>query len=323
MNTDLGPTQEQITTMREQVMTRIAPQPAASAQQHVRAPRSTRRRFGLVAIGAGAMVATLIVTGVLVPSGTGGGATAAAAEVLTRAAKVTITTSDPVVGPGQFLKINTSAVYATTGQGVLWLAPSTYVVYSPHNPDDEWVLERHTLKPTTFFGEGAEAAAMAEWALTEGEETTNGIFRENGGSRWTRVEETATMPRDAQKLYDYLYATYQGGSNSPDENAWVRITDLLRTGTVPADLRAALYGAAVLISGVEVVDDSATLNGRTGVALGRVEPSRDARQDIIVDPDTGELIGEREVLTADRGAVPAGTAIASTTVETSVVSAAP
>ena len=48
------------------------------------------------------------------------------------------------------------------------------------------------------------------------------------------------MPRDPAALRGHFYDAYTGGSASIDEDVWVRIADLLRTGEVPADLRAAL-----------------------------------------------------------------------------------
>jgi len=66
-----------------------------------------------------------------------------------------------------------------------------------------------------------------------------------------------------------------------------------------------------------------TLNGRRGVAIGRVEEASHLRQDIIIDPGTGLLIGERQVLTQSEGNMPAGTAKTLTTIETSVTDSAP
>lgn len=121
----------------------------------------------------------------------------------------------------------------------------------------------------------------------------------------------------------YLYATRQGGSASADEDAMVRISDILRTGLAPADKRAALFRALALIPGVEVTKQQATLNGQIGVALGRQDPSRDSQPEIIVDPKTGNMIGERDVLTKSRGDIPSGTVIESTSLSVSIVNSAP
>src|SRR6185312_13222172 len=77
------------------------------------APRSRRisRRVALASAAAALLVGAFVAADIIVP-GRHGGATAEAAEVLNAAAASTITTADPMVGPGQYLKIDTTAVYA-------------------------------------------------------------------------------------------------------------------------------------------------------------------------------------------------------------------
>jgi hypothetical protein len=58
--------------------------------------------------------------------------------------------------------------------------------------------------------------------------------------------------------------------------------------------RAALFRAATKIPGVDVVEGRADLDGRKGVAVGRYEPENGTRQEVIFDPDSSEVIGERE-----------------------------
>jgi RNA polymerase sigma-70 factor (ECF subfamily) len=79
-----------------------------------------------------------------------------------------------------------------------------------------------------------------------------------------------------------------------------------------------------MIPGVIITEGQANLDGRIGVAIGRLEegPSK-TRQEIIIDPQTGMLIGERQIITQPLGSIPAGTAVTWTAVETSVSSTAP
>jgi hypothetical protein len=79
-----------------------------------------RRRIAL----ASAAAAFLVTADVVLPDRPG--ATAEAAEVLNNAAAATIQTSDPVVGPGQYMKVETTAVNgasaaAADGSRVSWL----------------------------------------------------------------------------------------------------------------------------------------------------------------------------------------------------------
>ncbi|MFT7836320.1 hypothetical protein Q5530_09220 [Saccharothrix sp. BKS2] len=67
--------------------------------------------------------------------------------------------------------------------------------------------------------------------------------------------------------------------------------EILRTGLVPADLRAQWYRAPALLDGVTAFEQGVTLDGRTGVAIGVESPLE--RRELIIDPATGDFIGER------------------------------
>ena len=73
-----------------------------------------------------------------------------------------------------------------------------------------------------------------------------------------------------------------------------------------------------------ISDRAATLDGGTGIAFGRDE-SNGIRQEIIIDPITGLMIGEQQVLLRDdiMPGVPAGESIGWTTVTTTVVDSPP
>jgi hypothetical protein len=83
-----------------------------------------RRRIALASAAAAFLVGVLVTADVVLPDRPG--ATAEAAEVLNNAAAATIQTSDPVVGPGQYMKVETTAVngasaVAADGSRVSWL----------------------------------------------------------------------------------------------------------------------------------------------------------------------------------------------------------
>jgi len=160
-----------------------------------------------------------------------------------------------------------------------------------------------------------------------------GILRARGGAFYESLApgqkvaqeyEVEKIPRDPGALRDYFYNSYVGGSLSIDENVWKRMTELLSTGGIPADLRAALYKVMALVPGVKIIDSEANLDGRTGVALGRTDAARPSTSlEVIIDPNTGLLIGERHVSLLKDGVVPAGTTTSWTSVETNVVDFAP
>ena len=131
------------------------------------------------------------------------------------------------------------------------------------------------------------------------------------------------LPRDPRQLLDKIYELNEDSGQSRDGQALEWITTALRRGTAPAEFRAALYKAAAEIPGVEITEDQATLNGKTGIAIGRLETASNTLYDIIIDPETGQFIGEREVTVDGYAGMPAGTTTGWTTVTTTVVSSAP
>jgi hypothetical protein len=74
-----------------------------------------------------------------------------------------------------------------------------------------------------------------------------------------RLDEAAKLPRDPKALLDLIYSRTKGAGISPEVEALVTIADTLRTGIIPADLRASLYKAAALVPGITMVDRQATL----------------------------------------------------------------
>jgi hypothetical protein len=300
-------------------------------------PIRFRRRIALAAAAAAFLVGVLVTADVVLPDHPG--ATAEAAEVLNNAAAATITTSDPVVGPGQYLKIETTeltgaSAQAASGSDISWQETTGGQVYVPADREREWVWNREERVPLESSSEAAKALAaeIRKAQPTEGRPALVGIQRAPGGAFYgneptviigTPLREAGSLPRDPRALLDLIYERTKGAGKSPEMEAFVTIADGLRTGVVPADLRATLYKAAALITGVIVADKQATVDGRTGIAIGVVVPGGGARQDIIIDPASGLVIGERHVLQKDYPDAPAGTIMGWTSLRTSVVDSAP
>ncbi|MET3919101.1 CU044_5270 family protein [Arthrobacter sp. UYEF20] len=331
---------------RTKLMARIDSdsRPGATTGTHPPAtvsPIRFRRRVLMASAAAALLVGGIIVADVVRPSGPG--ATAEAAEVLNNAAAATIRTSDPVVGPGQYLKIETTeltggGMQAADGSDISWQETAGGQVYVPADREGEWVWNREERVPLESSSEAAKAAAaemrkrVASSLWPEGQPRPVGIQRAPGGAFYgnkptviigTPLKEAGSLPRDPQALLDIIYERTKGAGKSPEAEAFVTIADGLRTGVVPADLRAALYKAAALIPGVTVGDRQATVDGRTGIAIGIPSPDGGARQDIIIDPTSGLVIGEQDVLLKDYPGSPAGTVSTWTSVRTSVVDSAP
>jgi len=290
---------------------------------------------GLSVLGATALTATLVAVDVMgFPGVDVGGAEPAAASVLESAATATLRFSDPVVGAGQYLLVQTDAVFLAQGsisaddETTAFLENYHDELYVPADRDDDWVWVQCMRTPAQTFGPESEALAQDQGGAGAdirrsfpGGITPSGAFAGyNNGTR-TTVDYTA-LPQDPEQLLRKIYEMNEAAL--PDDQALAWIVETLMRGTVPAEFRAVLYETAALIPGVTITESEATLNGVTGVAIGRVEPQRDMRQDLIIDPATGQFIGERQVLLDGIGDyAPPGTLMASTAVTTAVVDAAP
>jgi RNA polymerase sigma-70 factor (ECF subfamily) len=208
---------------------------------------------------------------------------------------------------------------------------STRELYVPADRDDEWVWMRGLRRPYQTFGPASEAAAQDDWnrqlakRAPDYQENVRALGGSFYGSPGPDFDELDALPRDPYRLLNYIYRTTLGSGPSPDGEALVWIADTLRGGGIPADLRGAIYEAAAMIPGVAVPEGQATLNGRAGVSIGRLEPSNGLRQDIIIDPKTGQLIGERSVIVNPKegSPFPAGTSEGWTAITTTVVDEAP
>jgi hypothetical protein len=306
----------------------------AHPRTHARARVHRRAGWAFAAVGVAATLAIgLVATNVTGFGGTQQGASAQAAELLTAAADTTIHTSDPVVGPNQYLRVDTKAIEGqmtsdAKGTVIGFLTQRTSSLYIPKSDQRNWVFLRSL--PVTFqtFGAASQAYATKAQAAMFAEHGTAGEYYQGlNGNFQGRPDYTpaslATLPRDPKQLLAHFYSVEPGSGVSNDGKTFNLIIDVLTTGFVPADLRAALYKAAALIPGVSVTEKDATMDGRTGMSIGRTETKTSIRHDIIIDPTNGLVIGQRMILlTGDEG-YPAGTAIGSTSVTTTVVDAAP
>ncbi|MDQ0076311.1 hypothetical protein [Arthrobacter oryzae] len=238
-----------------------------------------------------------------------------AAGVLRAVAEQSMTFVDPVPAPGQYLLVHTHANWRVSGVDQAGnmtntMNVQTIDVYVPGNPEEDWVLERD-------WGDAHPVPMEIEVTRAK-----DGYFY---GGPWTLMtdNELDALPRDGQALYDHFNSQYQGGSASRDENNFVRITDILRMGLIPADLRAGLYKALALIPGV-TASEEANFDGKVGIAIGRTEPLRAGqRAEMIIDPDTGLVIGERTIMTYAAFGFGSNEVVGHTAIDYRIVDSAP
>ncbi|WP_158843274.1 CU044_5270 family protein [Saccharothrix deserti] len=251
-------------------------------------------------------------------------ATAQAQEALTSAADVAARADDPVLAGGQYRYVATHAWWIkTTGaesRSFSFLNENLVETWIPADPNGEW-LQRRRETGNRKWVKGTEAEARAAGAVIEEmpwpeQRAKGGDFvqgaPEHGNWQFPEPEFLAGLPTDPEQLYERLREDSGGGMQS-----LVYAADALRTGLMPAAARANLLRALAHLPGLDVTDRAADLDGHKGVALGISEGGE--RQEIILDPGTGEVIGERKVSDSMFADIPKGTVTSYSSITTAVV----
>lgn len=312
------------------------------AGTHVTAPRRPKRWWRTAAVAAIvlALAAIIAQTG---PFGDPGRSSALAAQTLERAAGLAADAPDTPIGRGQYRYIRTHSwvLHGSGGAGsqppqreVVLLQESVREVWRPRRWDDEWLLRTRPGRRRMIVGSEAQAraAGMLDTVPSRWDGDVRGRCGESdpyapahrapcgrtsheGDWGFPTPEWMGTLPRDPEQLYERLREDALPNDRGEAE-LLVTAADALRTGLLPADLRAALYEALTYVSGLEVTERRANLDGVRGTALGMTDGK--TRQEIIIDPATGRFIGEREVQEAD-GIAKAGTVTGWSSVTSAVV----
>ncbi|MBB5953478.1 hypothetical protein FHS29_000048 [Saccharothrix tamanrassetensis] len=306
---------------------RTGPRPGTLGTGAVGTGEGARRRSPVRRwLAAAAAVAVLAAGGVVAQTVlfSADTATAQAQEALTSAADVAARAADPVLAAGQYRYLATHAWWMkTTGaesRSFSFLNENLVETWIPADPGGEW-LQRRRETGNRKWVEGTEAEARAAGVVieelpwperrAEGGEFVQGA-PEHGNWQFPGPEFVAGLPTDPARLYERLRTDSGGG-----KQVLVYAADALRTGLMPAAARANLLRALAHLPGLDVTDGAVDLDGNKGVALGISEGEE--RQEIILDPGTGEVIGERKVSDSMFAGVPKGTVTGYSSVTTAVV----
>lgn len=92
-----------------------------------------------------------------------------------------------------------------------------------------------------------------------------------GGWGNPTADWVAALPATVDGLRDKIYKDSKGSGTGADNQAFVVIADALKTERAPAQLRSQLFEVLKTIPGTAITDESVDINGRTGVAIGRME----------------------------------------------------
>jgi hypothetical protein len=279
-------------------------------------PVRRRGRLALIPAGAAALALALVVGSIFLPGG-GGGTSAEAAEVLRSAAKVA-GARPPASFEGRYRYTRSENAYLATSveRGGSFTVLGAHLREMWVAPDGSGRLRERSGEPIFLGPRDREAwVALGSPDLWE-----PGTSDETFGPGGLHYQDFSGLSTDPHELYEQIQRRAADGKTSgapvPEGapvavNMFAIVGDLLRETVAPPELRAALYEVAARIPGVELVGEVTDPTGRNGVAVAMSDELDGVRQEIVFDPETSELLAERQVLLRRVGWVDAepGTAI--------------
>ncbi|MEV6764033.1 CU044_5270 family protein [Streptomyces sp. NPDC051105] len=303
---DLPPGRHQF--HKERMMAQIHQTQAAerTAEQPADRPRTRRLRLPRPAIALPALAAALagvVVAGVVVSGGgngvqdegvatgpalttTVGAATSKGVpQLLDRIALAAADTSHPDVKPGQYVYIESKSA-------------DTFL----KSTDDGTSLAGHELHTRQVWrsADGTKGWLIDPAVNVSPEGETLSLPDEQGNTPKANLNSPsydylAKLTTDPDALLAKIYKETKGQGNSPDQEAFTTIGDLLGESYPPAKLYPALFKAAAKIPGVVVVNDAVDAAGRHGVAVARLDETSGEREEWIFDRKSDVFLGERTV----------------------------
>jgi len=241
---------------------RTALMEAMSPRQSGRRRTVRRRRTWAMASGAvGVALVVALAAPALLP---GGHETSAAAKTLRKAAVVAAKQPRQAIEPGQYVYTRTGAAWESC--------------------DGEGCVLEDVVRETWIGPDGSGR-----------------INETRGGTHWDETfpagglhfEDLSKLPTDVDALRSYIEERASKADPPTDYEMFVVIGDLLRETYASPELRAALYEIAATLPRVELLGETTDEAGRPGIGVGYTYLG--VRHELIFDPDTSAILGEREV----------------------------
>jgi hypothetical protein len=232
-------------------------------------PEARRERAGgrrrLVALTATTMAAVVAAAGLILTAlsghhSPGGGdlpaGNAAAARLLDKIAAVAASQPSLNVRDNQYMYIASEDRWSTTYVD----SGGQRTVVGPLHKREIWLSVSNLCKPGLLIDPSPGPAEK----LNDG---AGSSCPNRGGWGDPTYRFLQSLPTDPRTLLNMIYAATKGAGQSPDQEAFTTIGDMLREAVAPPDISAALYRAAALIPGVRVVPHVTDILGRSGIGV--------------------------------------------------------
>ena len=303
--------------------------------------RIVRRRSVALVSAVAAAAAMFVTIPTLLPDGSGT-SSARAAEFLRQQSAIAGTQPTLRAGAGEYYYFKndlTGMVYATadgSGGSGPGSGPGTpgvcHVLIT--GTEELWLAPNGAGRQIEAFGPDPTYPSDVDHAECRqvGLPHIGGRSDHEFGPRGMPVPDVTTLPTTRDGLADALQ-TPQFLELLPDEDRTLPLSPdrmlSLIAGVLPmpqasAQLRSALFDLAASLPTVAYVGPTMDAVGRTGIAIAVASSAESVptRLEVIIDPDTSELLEQTQTVAADTGSWPAGTVLRSTvTVHRAVVDA--
>jgi hypothetical protein len=179
-----------------------------------------------------------------------------AAQLLAKIAAAAARQPSPGVRDGQYMYIASEDRYSDT----MVTSRGQRTVVQPLHKREIWLSVSDVCKPGLLIDPSPGPATK----LTGG---TFGRCPNRGGWNDPTYRFLQSLPTSPHTLLNMIYAATKGAGQSPDQEAFTTIGDMLREAVAPPDISAALYRTAALIPGVRVVRHATDILGRPGIGV--------------------------------------------------------
>ncbi|MET8414074.1 CU044_5270 family protein, partial [Streptomyces sp. NPDC005195] len=284
---------------RERFMTQIHEDLRASSATPAAATRRPRPflRRAIVLPVAGFALAGAVVTGIHLASASGGSGGSGGSGLAT--------------GPLLTTRVGTAHAHGAT-QLLDRISLAAHDVSTTKPTEGQYVYVKSTTATTYVRNDSGRTTVVSEklhdrqtwksldgsdgWLIEPGNTGAKGITLASDVKPYLNApsyDYLAALTTDPGALLTKIYAETRRHGNSPAQEAFTTIGDLLGESFPPPALDAALYKAAARIPGVVTLDDAVDAAGRHGVAVARLDETSGQRTEWIFDRKTLSFLGER------------------------------
>jgi hypothetical protein len=295
----------------------VADDRATAGSRRAHAARGRRRSVRALGVGgfAAAVAAVALITQVFVHGGAGVPQSAAAA-VLERAARVTLTSPPARLGPHRYWYEADDGTYLDVGntrQGSITAYVSEIERY--------WIGADHWSRRETVMSVRSAEKITKPWQRAALKMFTGSPSMSVKGSSYDLPVSYARMlatPTSTRALRTFVLHAETAPGFTP-ERKWVpdilmnSIHDILIEPMVPARIRAGLYRVAATIPGIKLLGRVHDSLGRPAFAIGFADRDQQTEYELLFDPNSYVLLDAVETVIRGRSnSIPAGTVEGST-----------